>query len=678
MSGRLACPSPHLLHQCRYLNLNKRSSPLIVCASLAFFNDTRLPRYSFAYSASVAQRPKDEVTTAIGDIGVSIEDACAVGPGRRKPDDKNIFVENLQATLEAHRAANQAKLIHKVKVDPGMGLGFRKLKLSHDQKSSSDRAQSQITAGETFLNLTKLGKTISKSKSLIYDLTEEERNIHDPSGSPSENQSATNQSLEYKGRYRVVQGQWQPRQGSPLRSSRRRLFKDNEDVGSQPRLVFSKVTDLVEEHNDGRPWIGYIKSEESDGMLRLNEEIRAFERFMKPTSDEEKSTQAAISRAQSVVATVAPTSVLTLHGSRYTGIADPLSDIDFSVSLPEYEKDSLKRGPSIHRPVAQRGGTTLLRKIEKALVKSPRYELVNFILARVNIVAAVDANTQLHLQFQTLASFMPAREYSMCYLSEFPALRPLYVLLRHFLLMRGFTGARDGGVGSYPLLIMIVTAFKHSRQTFAPENLGVQLLHILKFWSTADLHTYGYAADPPICFTKVPPKTSLEERNKRLANPILKGIDIIRKPKEDLPFLLCLQDPGNPTNDLGKRINQIKNIQACFATARENLIHSLRRWETLVEYNALQKRRQYSFLDSFVGGDYSTFHWQRQQVANAHKLKDKIVFNGQKRLDLEAHKSLPADKTETGPDGRADSIVSSSDGPDTSESLSSGTSIDSQ
>ena len=362
---------------------------------------------------------------------------------------------------------------------------------------------------------------------------------------------------------------------------------------------------------------------------------------MKPTSDEEKSTQAAISLAQSVVATVAPTSVLTLHGSRYTGVANPLSDIDFSVSLPDYEKDSLSRGPSIHRPEARRAATTLLRKIEKALIKSPRYEHVNFILARVKLVVAVDSNTRLHLQFQTQASFMPAREYSMQYLSEFPSLRPLYVLLRHFLLMRGFTGARDGGVGSYPLLIMIVTAFKHSRQIFAPEDLGIQLLHVLKFWSIADLYMDGYSADPPICFTKTPPKMSLEERNERLTDPILKGIDIIREPNKDMPFLLCLQDPGNPTNDLGKRTTQIKDIQACFTTARENLIHSLRRWEKLVEYNAHEKARRYSFLDSLVGADYSTFHRQRHYLANAHKVEDKIAFRGQKRLDVRALQSLP-------------------------------------
>ncbi|MCJ1282819.1 hypothetical protein MMC26_002145 [Xylographa opegraphella] len=628
--------SSHLLHQCRHLNSKWRFSPFIDCTSLAFLDDSRRASRTYSYFASAIETPKDEDITAIQDAGVSLRDALNVSQGQRKPADKNIFVDDLQATLEAHRAANRAKYIRKVKIAPAMGLGLRNLKLRPDQEPSSRTGKPNIKSNE---------EVTPGSDSSTHDSIEMERNTHDLSRLSSKHQSPTNQSLEHKGRYRVVQGQWQRRQAWYSKKLRRATSQDNKSSDSQPRLSNSHVTDAVEVDEHWRPWIDYVESGKSDGMLRLGEEIRAFERFMKPTSDEEQSTQAAITLTQSTVAAVAPKSMLTMHGSRYTGIASPLSDIDFSVSLPEYEKDSLKRGPSIHRPEARRGGATLLRKIEKALIKSPRYEHVNFIFARVNLVVAVDVNTQLALQFQTLASFMPAREYSMHYLSEFPGLRPLYVLLRHFLFMRGFSTARDGGVGSYSLLIMIVTAFKHSRQTFAPESLALELLHVLKFWSTADLYAYGYAANPPMSFTKTPPKMSLEEREERLADPVLRGIDFIRKPNEDMPFLLCLQDPGNPTNDLGKRITQIKDIQACFTTGRRNLIYSLKRWETMVEFNEHQKGPRYSFLDCLVGADYSIFLQQRRHLANAHKEDDKVPFSGQKRLNLKAIRSLPASKT---------------------------------
>ena len=407
---------------------------------------------------------------------------------------------------------------------------------------------------------------------------------------------------------------------------------------------------------------------------------------MKPTPKEENAAQLVITFAQSVVAAVAPSSVLTVHGSRRTALASPLSDIDFSVSIPEYEKDLLKRGPSVHRPEARRAGMRLLKSIEYALKKSLQCSVVQFVHARVNLVTAMDLNTQLQLQFQTLAPFRPALEYSMYYLAEFPGLRPLYVLLRHYLLMRDLTGARYGGIGSYPLLIMIVTALKHSHLKYAPEDLGRQLLIVLKFWSTADLYKYGYAADPPTRFTKVSHKLSLEERQGHLGDPFLEGIDIIRKPKEDLPYLLCLQDPGNPTNDLGKHTVQIKNIQACFSTSRNQLLQSLTRWQTLVEYGTHQKGGLYSFLEPLLGADYSVFEGQRRDLAKPHISKSLRLFKTHKTLSYA--RKQPTDhllpETERGTQherpespivveigtqskGQDDSIVATSDEPDPRE-----------
>ncbi|MCJ1392380.1 hypothetical protein MMC18_005247 [Xylographa bjoerkii] len=677
MPGGLACPSPRLLHQWRYLAHSRISSPRIVCFPLAFLDDTRASSGLQAYSTTASQKPENIVTSAVWGTGLSTNHTRAVGRGQRKADTKNIFVDNLQATLEAHQAANKAKLIHKVKVAPSTGLGFKNLKLPPSKVTSSLSTSSQISLDDTLEHPADIEEASLERESLIHGSTEEPHNPQDLSRLSSEHQSSTARTLEYKGRYRVVQGQWRLNGRSPLRRLRQIPLRDDEVIDSELQLVIPKATDGVWLDNQGKPWITYVETQELDGMLRLNAEIKAFEKYMKPTSDEENSTQAAIASARSIIAAVAPTSVLTIHGSRHTGIANPLSDIDFSVSLPEYEKNSLKRGPSIHRPEAQRAGMKLLKKIELALRKAPQYSMAKFIHARVDLVTAVDRNTQLQLQFQTLASFLPAREYSMYYLSEFAGLRPLYILLRHFLLMRGLTGARDGGIGSYPLLILIVAAFKHSHQTFAPEDLGLQLLHVLKFWSTADLYTYGYSADPPTRFTKIPPKISLEEREERLADPILKGIDIIRKPKEDLPFLLCLQDPGNPTNDLGKRITEIKNIQACFTTARNNLVKSLGRWETLVEYKAHERGRLYTFLDSLLGANYSAFERGRRYLANAHKLKQQRWFKGQMRLQIYARKSVTTVETETGPRNEDDSIVSTSNEPDSMESLSPGTSLDS-
>lgn len=311
-----------------------------------------------------------------------------------------------------------------------------------------------------------------------------------------------------------------------------------------------------------------------------------------------------------IVAAVAPMSELDVHGSRYTKLAGPLSDIDFCLSLPEYEKKPGERGPSSFRPQAQRAAYRLLWKVQRALKPIAREGSVEFIHARVPLVAALDNVTGLSLQFSSLVPFIPAREYTMLYLSEFPSLRALYALLRHSLLIRQLTTVHNGGLGSYPLLIMIVTALKHAGTIFERNDLGRQLLHVLGFWSDADLQTNGYSADPPRVFRKFIGSARKKDLKAQSADPVLKGIDAIRKPRPSHPWLLCLQDPGTPTNDLGKNALDIEMIQAFFSQAYRSLAKNLVRCEFIAERN----RASFSFLEQLVRARYDDFEARREVV----------------------------------------------------------------
>lgn len=357
---------------------------------------------------------------------------------------------------------------------------------------------------------------------------------------------------------------------------------------------------------------------------------------MKLTPMEVASTLEAIGFVKAIVAAAAPSNDLSIHGSRYTGLASPMSDIDFSVALPEYEKRPLARGPSASRPESIRAGKKLLLVIMKALKQSKRYNQVRYIHARVDIVTAYDIKTGLSLQFSTLVSFRPAREYSMCYLAEFQGLRPLYVALRHFLLMRNLTGVRTGGIGSYPLLVMIVTALKHGPPMLTKGDLGHQLLHVLEFWSTADLYKYGYCADPPSRFEKKPPKISKEEREERKADPYLNGIDFLREKKDNAPFLLCLQDPANPTNDLGRNVMEIKHIQASFGKALSNLEKSIGLWEKVIDTKEAEISSSYTLLGVMLSGNYTDFECQREKLAKGAAMPRMVAIPGSERRDIKA------------------------------------------
>ncbi|MCJ1471545.1 hypothetical protein MMC13_000185 [Lambiella insularis] len=533
-------------------------------------------------------------------------------PRLRKPDGSLIFVGDMQATIDAHRAANLSKKIRKIVAINVTEPGYKRIVLPAAQRTDAPKLPAQKPSPSTDRAREENVGLFTDTASLPQSLPNDQP---DPPGTPNpSSDNSPNKSSDYKGQSIPIKGTWSStRHRRPFRHLQLRGI----EAGSKDQEVLrTEKAEPTEASRIRQPWMNHIQAEEVDARLRLEEEISAFERYMRLTREEERSTQDTIDFARSIVATVAPSNELSLHGSRSTGLAIPTSDIDFSVSLPEYEKDPQKRGPSASRPEAKRAGRKLLFTIMKALQKCRRYRKVQFVHARVDLVTAVDFSAGLELQFSTLAPFLPAREYSMYYLSEFPTLRPLYILLRHFLLMRNLTGVQHGGVGSYALLIMIVAALKHWPPLLNSGDLAEQLLHVLKFWSQADLYQYGYCADPPSRFGKKPAKVSKQQRDERASDPSLNSIDfILRQQSEDTPFALCLQDPANPTNDLGRNVTQIKHIQASLLVARTELQRSISDFERRMdEHNAVG---YFSFLDGMLGADYYDFERRREQLANA-------------------------------------------------------------
>ena len=315
-----------------------------------------------------------------------------------------------------------------------------------------------------------------------------------------------------------------------------------------------------------------------------------------------------------------PSNPIYVHGSRSTGLAGPLSDIDFSLSLPEFEKDPLARGPSATRPEAVRAGMRMLVALRGALEQHQHFRAIEIIGARLPLLSAVDRRTGLKFQIQALAPTLPAKEYTLYYLTEFPTLRPLFILLRSALQMRGLTRTITGGMGSYSLLMMIVTALKHSMGIFPRRDLSSQLLHVLNFYASADLYKNGYSVDPPRTFPKVGKSLSAEEKEARAHDPYLSGIDVLPKLSRKQPWLLCLQDPANPVNDLGSKAHQIKHIQAFFKEAGHRIRMRMREWENL----DIRERKGWgkAVLDSLVQANYDTFEAGRRRLVKKVPLKE--------------------------------------------------------
>ena len=353
----------------------------------------------------------------------------------------------------------------------------------------------------------------------------------------------------------------------------------------------------------------------ADSNHSLTNEIKAYEAYMRLSPREEAGSELVISDVHSVAQNEPKIRTLNLLGSRSTGLATPTSDFDFSftqpVSLPggwiiPSSENSVSQSRSYMREIKPKA-VKALKNMRRHFGSSNKFrntELVKY--AHVPILRSTHVATGLEVQIQTMARYQASREQTIAYLLEFPSLRPLYITLRYCLEMRDLTTPFEGGLGSYTILIMIVTALKHSRGKFAPNDLGGQLLYVLDFYSDADLYKVGFSANPPRIFEKQ--KEWVSTRQAHLDDPQLNGIDKMQTFYPRKPYLLCLQDPASDIDDLGKNSYAIKHIQATFYNAQKKIRNALKR-NTNLKQGIIP-----THLNPLARADYRAFEARRRVV----------------------------------------------------------------
>ena len=352
---------------------------------------------------------------------------------------------------------------------------------------------------------------------------------------------------------------------------------------------------------------------------------------MRPTAAEKSASQLLIQEVTSIVGEALPNNPLELVGSHRTGLATPTSDIDFTLSIPKYDRNGVTaRGPSPGRPEARKARKRIFYRLKDALVRSHQFVDVRFVHARVPIVTCLHRHTGLKVDFQSLAPTLAARTCVAAYLSEYPTLRPLYMLLRSALAIRHFTTVFEGGLGSYTIFMMIVNALKHASlpsstgYDITRHDLAAQLFWVLDFYATADLRKNGYSPDPPGVFPKAEGEPVRGRKHQGGRGPTRHETDTIFKQNPKQPYLLCLQDPADPTNDLGRSSYGIKHVQETFQNTSTSMKSALRFWDNTDPEN---RKAQFSLLHAFVGAYYGQFEQSRENMVRAAAEAEKKGWN---------------------------------------------------
>lgn len=343
-------------------------------------------------------------------------------------------------------------------------------------------------------------------------------------------------------------------------------------------------------------------------MGSLGDEIKAFERFVMPTANEMKGARQVALQVRRIVQSNLKDSSCEVIGSYSTGLAMPSSDIDFSVTLAAVDRDATSHRKSLGGRGFQKLYRSALFKIQRALGKEFDFghnaELVH---ARIPIVRATHQATGLEVQIQMWSGIKRQEQYTLAYLSEYPMLRPLYFVLRSCLRMRGLGRTYEGGLGSYATLMLVVNALKHGAGQYDPLDVGRQLLHFLFFYSRIDLYHDGFSVDPPRRFVK-------DRKNAVAEDPVLCGIDAMAKIDARYPYLLCLQDPADPTNDLGTKAYAIKHIQRTFKNTRNRVLDNLRKYNAQSSSTS-KSLAKVALLAPLVRANYQDFEYRRAMLS---------------------------------------------------------------
>lgn len=341
----------------------------------------------------------------------------------------------------------------------------------------------------------------------------------------------------------------------------KRPWHQNPDLDYEGGAVFPAQLNSMWSHP---PWAVPFSSKTSPHTV-LDMEIARFVAWLEPTTDE-KAARAIVGaqfkkfvlRALRAKNYEFRSTVLEPFGSECTGLALPGSDIDFHLFDSRFVP---RASHNTDRPLKR------MKAIFEELEQSPMYICVTLRNAKYPIINCQHKASGIDIQLVCSPSTKPQEKLTARYLEEIPNLRALYMLFKTFFDMRGLVDVFNGGIGSYGLFIMLVAALKRQASSSAPDTdntLVSQLLYIVESYACLDTTRYAVAVHPRTRFLK---HTQPPGLTKRYVAAATKRGDAIRsaqwaigKTRRLQPYLLCLQDPANPLNDLGRKSNAIKHI----------------------------------------------------------------------------------------------------------------------
>ncbi|KAJ2701868.1 hypothetical protein FB645_004499 [Coemansia sp. IMI 203386] len=294
----------------------------------------------------------------------------------------------------------------------------------------------------------------------------------------------------------------------------------------------------------------------------LNEEVKRFVDYISPTPEEHQMRQWVIERLQRVLDTMNLPDIepkALCFGSFNTRLYLPTSDIDMTVML--YEKGTKTVSMKYESKSAI---THFLYLLARALKKEGFCKTCEVIAkARVPIIKTRESITNFHIDVSVNAEsgFNSARvQRSFCENVYPDALRPLILIIKHFLSQRSMNEVYTGGMGSYAISLLATSLFQMHPRIMSggleiSKNLGVLLVEFFELYGKR----FNYDR---VCISVREKGQYLDKRSVGFIN-------------YQQPFLLSIEDPCDTTNDVTRGTYGITRIRQTFSGAYDLISNSI-------------------------------------------------------------------------------------------------------
>ncbi|KAF8641220.1 hypothetical protein AX17_000854 [Amanita inopinata Kibby_2008] len=302
------------------------------------------------------------------------------------------------------------------------------------------------------------------------------------------------------------------------------------------------------------PWLDLMPKKQCESFeVKLHDEIVAYERWSRPTSQELMARRAVFSCVEKVAKMRFRDAVVRLFGSCSTGLCLPTADIDIVILTREVVDDTEKKRAMFQLSSLFKAAqlTTAVRVNTRArvpvlkIVAEPEYGSFNIDVS-INHTDGVQGKNII-----------------MDYLSEMPALRPLVLIIKALVSQHGLNDPAIAGLGSYPIICLCIYFLKANPsqrpQSFldnplGTESLGILLTDFLWFFTNLSYTTLYVSARDGKLYPKEPSGWLNSANPNRLS-------------------VQCLVHPENDVSKpVGKR--QVTEIIKVFKKALANILQS--------------------------------------------------------------------------------------------------------